>query len=124
MVSDQRKDERFEDVGRVEAPELCVFPGILEDISMLGGKVRFPLNFDVDMDQDINLTISLTSRDMSQPLQLIAHPQWFQKDANATKIGFKFLRSPGTHLLNSYIEKLALANAEYEEEVLGLCSAM
>jgi DNA mismatch repair protein MutS len=28
------------------------------------------------------------------------------------------------HAVNSYIEKLALANAEYEEEVLGICSAM
>ena len=125
MISEQRKNVRFLDVGRVEAPELCMFPGILEDISMNGSKIRFPLNIDVELNRDINLSISPSNRGTAQPLHLIAHPRWVQKEKNLTQIGFKFLRSPGTHQLNSYIEELASANAQYEEEeVLALCSVM
>ena len=123
MFTDQRKDERIIDVGRVEAPELCVFPGILEDISMFGSKIRFPAPVDVELNMDVDLTIS-PSGNTSQPLKIIAQPKWVKKEGNSTEIGFKFLRSPGTRLLNAYIEKLALANAEFEEEEELLCSGM
>ncbi len=123
MFTEQRKDERIIDVGRVEAPELCVFPGILEDISMFGSKIRFPAPVDVELNMDVDLTIS-PSGNTSQPLKIIAHPKWVKKEGNSTEIGFKFLRSPGTRLLNAYIEKLALANAEFEEEEELLCSGM
>jgi hypothetical protein len=123
MFTEQRKDERIIDVGRVEAPELCVFPGILEDISMFGSKIRFPAPVDVELNMDVDLTIS-PSGNTSQPLKIIAQPKWVKKEGNSTEIGFKFLRSPGTRLLNAYIEKLALANAEFEEEEELLCSGM
>ena len=123
MFTEQRKDERIIDVGRVEAPELCVFPGILEDISMFGSKIRFPAPVDVELNMDVDLTIS-PSGNTSQPLKIIAQPKWVKKEENSTEIGFKFLRSPGTRLLNAYIEKLALANAEFEEEEELLCSGM
>ena len=124
MNSEHRKDERFDDIGKVEAPNLCVFPGILEDISALGGKIRFPISLDVELDMDINLAISPNASNFSKVLHLIAHPKWIKNHENETLIGFKFLRSPGTHLLNSYIEKLALANAEFNEEDQFLCSVM
>lgn len=124
MAIEQRKNERFVDVGRVDAPELCIFPGILEDISICGSKIRFPANFDVELDMDINLAISPNASNFSKVLHLIAHPKWIKNHENETLIGFKFLRSPGTHLLNSYIEKLTLANAEFNEEDQFLCSVI
>lgn len=124
MAKEQRKEERFIDIGRVEAPELCVFPGVLEDISMFGSKIRFPANIDVELNEDVELRISPSQRKETQPFLLIGHPKWVQKDENVTQVGFKFLRSPGTHMLNSYIEKLALANAEFNEEDQFLCSVM
>lgn len=124
MVAEQRKDERFIDVGRVEAPELCIFPGVLEDISLLGGRIRFPQVLDMNPTMEINLKISLSRAESPEPILLIGCPKWWKKDESSTLIGFKFLRSPSTNSLNSYIEKLTLANEEFEEEDLLLCSVM
>ena len=124
MNSEHRKDERFDDIGKVEAPNLCVFPGILEDISALGGKIRFPISLDVELNKDVDLMISPSNGDSTQPIHLIAHAKWFRKEDDFTQIGFKFLRSPGTNMLNSYIQKLSLLNAEFEEEDQFLCSLM
>lgn len=124
MMLDQRKDERFIDIGPVEAPELCVFSGVLEDISLLGGKIRFPALIDVDSSSEITLKIVLSNSHLSEPLILIGQPKWSTQEDSSTQIGFSFLRSPGTPVLNAYIEKLALANAEFEEEEELLCSGM
>lgn len=123
MSFEQRKDERFDDIGRVDAPELCVFPGILEDISMLGCKIRFPAVIELDLESDVELKVTPTRRDACQNLSLIGHPMWLHAENDATVIGFRFLRSPDSRILNKYIEKLALSAAEYEEEeeMLSLC---
>ena len=123
MLVDKRKDERFDDIGRAESPELCALPGFLVDISMLGCRVRFPVNFEVPMEKDIELKVITARKGSSQPITLIAHPQWFHSESDSTEIGFKFLRSPGTRELYKYIERLALSAAEYEEEneIYELC---
>ena len=116
MVVDKRKDERFDDIGRAEAHNLCALPGFLVDISMLGCRVRFPANFEVSTEKDVELKILTARKGSSQPITLIAHPQWSRSESDSTEIGFKFLRSPGTRELYKYIEKLALSAAEFEEE--------
>ena len=122
MQFEQRKDERFDDIGRVDAPELCVFPGVLVDISMLGCRIRFPASVSVDMDTDFNLKVTSPRKGSAQPFSLIGHPMWIEEENGSTEIGFKLLRSPGSRLLYKYIEKLAMAAAEYEEEEMySLC---
>mgnify|MGYP007056258632 CR=1 FL=1 len=32
-MTEERKDVRFEEIGRVDAPDLCALPGVLSDIS-------------------------------------------------------------------------------------------
>lgn len=126
MQSDKRKDERYEDIGRVEAPELCVFPGVLQDISMLGCRVRFPMQFDPDMEMDIEMRVIPAHKRTLQPISLIGHPMWVRHDDNSTEIGFKLLRSPDSRELHQYVQRLALAEAEFEEEeeMLALCAAI
>jgi len=124
MLKEQRKDERFVDIGRVDAPDLCVFPGVLEDISLLGGKIRFPVILDVNMEMDVDLIFSPSQKESNSPIHLIGKPMWVQKEESETQIGFKFLRSPGTNLLTSYIEKLVLENSEYQDDNMLLCSVM
>ena len=123
MHFEQRKDERYEDIGRVEAPELCVFPGKLEDISMFGCKIRFPAIIELEADLEVDLKLTPTRKDTFQNITLIGHQMWCHRDNDSTVIGFRFLRSPGSRSLVKYIEKLALAAAEYEEEeeMLSLC---
>ena len=122
MQFEQRKDERFDDIGRVDAPELCVFPGVLVDISMLGCRIRFPASVTVDMDSDIDLKITSPRKGTTQSFSLIGHPKWIKEENGSTEVGFRLLRSPGSRLLYKYIEKLAMAAAEYEEEEMySLC---
>jgi len=122
MQFEQRKDERFDDIGRVDAPELCVFPGVLVDISMLGCRIRFPASVSVDMDSDIDLKITSPRKGTTQSFNLIGHPKWIKEENGSTEVGFRLLRSPGSRLLYKYIEKLAMAAAEYEEEEMySLC---
>lgn len=126
MSLEHRKDERFEDIGRVDAQNLCVFPGVLVDISMLGCRIRFPAVLDVDMEADFELKITPARKYSLQNIQLIGHPQWVKKEDESTEVGFKLLRSPGTRMLGTYVQKLALAEAEFEEEeeMLAQCATV
>lgn len=126
MSLEHRKDERFEDIGRVDAQNLCVFPGVLVDISMLGCRIRFPSVFEVDMESDFELKITPARKYSLQNIKLIGHPQWVKHEGESTEVGFKLLRSPGTRMLGTYVQKLALAEAEFEEEeeMLAQCAIM
>lgn len=105
---------------------LCVFPGVLVDISMLGCRIRFPVVLDVDMEADFELKITPARKYSLQNIQLIGHPQWVKKEDESTEVGFKLLRSPGTRMLGTYVQKLALAEAEFEEEeeMLAQCATV
>lgn len=125
MQNEQRKDERFDDIGRVDAPDLCIFPGVLVDISLLGCRIRFPAVLSVDMESDFELKITSPRKGSNQSFSLIGHPQWTRQSDNSTEVGFRLLHSPGTRLLGKYIEKLASVAAEFaEEEMSSLCLSM
>ncbi len=102
MAREHRADERYEDFGRVDAEDLCRLPGILDDISMKGCRVHFPVPIKLDMDNQYHLNISLP-RQGASPLRLICNPQWKKINDSETEIGFSFLRSPDTPRLASYI---------------------
>ena len=118
MHSEQRKDIRFDDIGRVDAPDICVFPGVLVDISMLGCKIRFPASVQIDIDIDYEIKVTPARKDHCQPFTLIGHPMWQKVVDNTTELGFSILRSPSTRQLIQYIERLALEEADFQEEEL------
>lgn len=126
MKSEQRKSERFADIGRAEAPELCIFPGVLEDISLVGCKIRFPVVVDIDMDSDVDLRIIPSHKSKQNQMMLIGQPQWVKQDSDATIVGFKFLHSPDTSVLSSYINLLQQDSnsSNFEEDYFALCCAM
>ncbi len=105
MMRNHRIDERVTDFGRVEAHDLCSFPGVLDDISASGCKVHFPVPLCIDMENEYNLKIKLSGCD-SQPLKLICLPRWKKLNESQTEVGFSFLRSPDTNKLESYISKM------------------
>lgn len=105
MRSDeQRKDVRFEDIGRVDIPALCIFPGVLADISLYGCRIRFPVSLDIEMEQEYDVKILPAVRDFGS-FHLVGEPAWLKKEQNATEIGFKILRSPDTRNFQNYVEK-------------------
>lgn len=114
MSKIQRKADRFDDFGRVDAAELCQLPGVLEDISFSGCKVRFPISVMVDLDNDYTLKIRPSRKSDSSPLVLLCHPQWIRNLDVETVIGFEILRSPDTARLNAYIQLLVDEKEDYE----------
>lgn len=106
MQSDeQRKDVRFEDIGRVDIPALCILPAILVDISMYGCKIRYPVALEIETDNEYDLKITPAMREFGS-FHLIGEPAWIKKEQKATELGFKILRSPGSRNFQNYVEKL------------------
>ncbi|CAM4101676.1 PilZ domain-containing protein [Treponema peruense] len=96
MKKEHRKEERFYEFGRVEAGQISVLPGVLDDISETGCKVHFTNPVDVDMENDYTLLIRLARGNCGRGLNLLGHPCWVKSDGSKTDIGFSFLRSPDT----------------------------
>ena len=107
MRRENRLSERYENMGRVEASELCALPAVLDDISLTGCRVHFPVPVKPDMERDYNLVFKLTGKDTLVSLELTCHPQWMNEDEQSmTFVGFSFLPSPGTPQLKVFIDKL------------------
>ena len=81
-------------------PELCIFPGLLIDISSSGCCIRFPA---------YEASFVLSSKSPQHPVVLIVQPRWEKTVESATEIGFEFLHSPGTKNLAQYIQDLSEA---------------
>jgi hypothetical protein len=118
MQSDKRRIIRFDDVGRVDASEICVFPGILLDISEGGCKSRFPYSREFNLDSDYELRVSPAHKKNLQPFMLIGQPRWQRQEGQSIEIGFKFLHSPGIKALLAYLETLALEKRNPVEEMI------
>ena len=58
MDEENRQHTRYEEIGRVLAPELCALPGVLDDISVSGCKIHysFPITVDLENEYDIKLS--------------------------------------------------------------------
>ncbi|MFA6937227.1 MAG: PilZ domain-containing protein [Treponema sp.] len=106
MNSENRQNVRYEDIGRVDAAEICTLPGVLNDISLTGCKVHFPIPVTIDMEGDFELKIKPAQKSSEDPFVLVCHPQWVKDNNGETEIGFSILRSPDTPLLANYIEEL------------------
>lgn len=107
MRHENRRSERFENMGRVEASELCALPAVLDDISLTGCKIHFPIIVTPDMEKDYTLSFKLAGRTTMVPFELTCHPQWISNDDESMScMGFSFLPSPGTPQLKNFIESL------------------
>ena len=109
MTIKERKTHRFREAGKVSIPELCIFPGLLIDISSSGYCIRFPSVIEPDMDSDYEASFFLSSKSPQHPVVLIVQPKWKKPADSATEIGFEFLHSPGTKNLTQYIQDLSKA---------------
>ncbi len=93
---------------------------------MFGCRIKFPVQCTVDMESESELTVIPSAHKQGgQPFVLIGQPTWVKEETDSCEVGFKLLHSPGSRQLSEYIQKLALAAAEYdeEEEMLNRCSS-
>ncbi len=102
MISELRSQERYEDFGRIECPEICIVNGVLNDISINGCKVHFDAPITINLEDDYELHVRL-SHSAQAPLILMCHPQWVKSDNDTADVGFLIMRSPDTARLKQYV---------------------
>ncbi len=116
MSVTKRNSCRFQDYARVDVGELSIFPGILENISLEGCRVRFPSHPEADTETEYTMVIHPTRKKGMQPFSLIGRPVWSVEHPDSVEIGFILLKSPGSRQLAEYIDYLETSDmAEYEE---------
>lgn len=116
MTVENRQNVRYPEIGRVVCPELCPLSGILDDISLLGCKIHFPVVAVVDLENEYMLKISLSRSPDEAPLQLLSKPKWVKECAGATQIGMEILYSPDQSRLKDFIKYLEeISNDELPE---------
>ena len=116
MKSDSRQAPRFVEIGRVDAPEICLFSGVLVDISESGCRVRFPAILEIDTDCDYEIKITCARKEFTSPFILIANVSWLNNLENSCEVGFRIIRSPSTREFHSFIKSLEEENRLLEEE--------
>ena len=116
MGKELRKSTRFVEIGRVDAPDVCLFSGVLIDISSTGCKVKFPTNLELDTDCEYELKIICARKEFSTPFILIAHALWIKNMDNSCEIGFNIIRSPSTRDFEKFISSLEEEKSILDEE--------
>lgn len=107
MNKENRVDTRYDEIARVIAPEICVLPGVLDNISASGCKIHFPLSaVNADVENEYEIKIIPSRLNFEAPLNLMCVPQWIKENADSTEIGFKILYSPDAARLAKFIEYL------------------
>ena len=106
LEQENRLHTRYEEIGRISAPEICALPGILDDISLNGCKVHYSFPVVVNLENEYDVKISPLHGSTSSPLNLICSPQWVNENGGNTFIGFKIHYSPDAHKLENFIKYL------------------
>ncbi|MCH5290234.1 MAG: PilZ domain-containing protein [Treponema sp.] len=119
MENQNRREPRYDNTGRVESAELCALPGVLDDISISGCRVHFPIPFSIDMENDYELMVKLSYKGTIHTFELLVHPRWLKTDDEKTTIGFSILRSPDSPKLATFITLLT-EDAEDKNNVSNL----
>lgn len=111
MEHEKRRHPRFSTVGRVEAPEICIFPGTLQDVGSGGCRVKFPIRVTIDMEQEYELKILFSQNTMTKEMVLIGQPV-YNNGETTSEIGFKLLRSPDSRIFDAYIQSRMAESTE------------
>lgn len=106
MEQENRLHTRYDEIGRVTAPEICALPAVLDDISLTGCKLHYSFPVVVDLENEYELKISPLHSSVHSPLNLICTPQWVKEQDGSTFIGFKIQYSPDAHKLKTFISQL------------------
>ena len=115
MGIENRQNPRYPEIGRINAPELCALPGILDNISLSGCKIHFPVSVVVDLDSEYMIKISLSRSIEEAPLQLMCKPMWVKENQGTTQIGLQILYSPDDARLREFVNYLQAMGDDDDE---------
>lgn len=118
MSIENRQCTRFEEIGRINAPEICALPGVLDDISANGCKIHYSFPITLDLDNEYEIKISPLHNSNDSPLNLICIPQWVKEQEGNTYIGFKIIYSPDAARLGDFIEHLENISTDQLPDIL------
>lgn len=110
MSTENRGAERFSDFAKVQADKLSRLPGILQDLSRTGCRVKFSHVDSVDSSSEFTMIITPAPEYGMNAFEIVVKPVWTVQSADSCKIGFTVLHSVGTRDYIRYIEKLSDAN--------------
>jgi c-di-GMP-binding flagellar brake protein YcgR len=119
MRTDNRKCARYNSIGRIDAAEICLFPGMLLDISQCGCRGHFPNALNFDEENEYVLKIHPMHKKSGAAFLLIGKPVWQRRENSATVVGFEFLHSPDRKRLDAYINQLELEALSMEDSAIG-----
>lgn len=106
MGNENRQMPRYRDFARARIEGLSQLPGVLEDVSKTGCRVRFSHAFEVDTDRDYLMTVHPACRSGIREFELVVRPEWVQEHSSSVDIGFSILHSPGIRSHQRYIDVL------------------
>ena len=116
--SENRVGKRYEDFARIEAPELCVLPGVLVNISKTGCRVRFPIPVENKTNSIFELNIFPCCKKDLKPFCVSAKPIWKDCEQTNSEFGFSFVNSMEKTKLKNYLEVLKKSSLDLEDELL------
>lgn len=115
MEQERRRHPRFCDVGRVDAPEVCMFPGVLQDVSICGCRVEFPMQVDIDMEREYMIRFTPTAEKQLAPFSVRAHPVRLERGESNSVIAFSLMPSSSSHMIETYVDRLARQQAVHTD---------
>ena len=107
MAEENRQHTRYEEIGRIVAPEMCALPGVLDDISSAGCKIHYSFPVSINLENEYEIKLSPLHNGDQSPLNLICLPQWIKEQDGNTYIGSKIQSSPDAKRLEKFINQLA-----------------
>lgn len=114
MSITNRQLPRYRDFARARVTELSCMPGVIEDVSRGGCKVRFSHSIEIDSEREYSLTVHPCPGSGFTEFELVVRPQWSEVTEDSTEIGFTVLHSPGIRDFHRYVALLS----EQEETAL------
>jgi len=115
---ENRQSTRYSELGRVFSTELCALPGILDDISIDGCRVHFPIPVVVELENEYKIKIQLSRAPDEAPLQLLCKPIWVNDNGGITNLGFQILYSPDDMRLRETIAELERISKQDIPEII------
>ena len=115
---EKRSGGRYKDFARIDAPELCVLPGMLLDISKTGCRVKFPVPVHINKEDECELNIQPSCRQGLKPFSLTVRPVWADQPEDNNEAGFSIVGTSDFRRLSNYLDVLHEATVDSDELLL------
>ncbi len=103
----KKREERFEEIARIECSEICALGGGLKNISLHGLECYFPSPVSINYEKEYSVLLKFARADCVKVFDLVCNPKWEKEGEGKTDIGFEIMRSPDSPEFSSFIENLS-----------------